>query len=55
MIDKVRDNPGQRGLVTANGGFLTEHAAGIYSTEPADWSANDRFEKLPKQQDGLWR
>ncbi len=34
MADVLRSDPGSRGLVTANGGFLTKHAAGIYSTEP---------------------
>lgn len=34
MIDKLRDNPGTYGLVTANGGYLEKHAAGIYSTVP---------------------
>lgn len=32
MLDKVRENPGKFGMVTANGGYLTKHAAGIYST-----------------------
>ncbi|MBT7665518.1 MAG: acetyl-CoA acetyltransferase, partial [Rhodospirillaceae bacterium] len=49
MVDKVRGNPGTFGIVTANGGYLTEHAAGIYSTEPspipksgeAPWSRED--------------
>lgn len=30
----LRAKPGSKGLVTANGGFLTKHAFGIYSTEP---------------------
>ena len=29
----LREQPGQRGLVTANGGYLTKHAFGVYSTE----------------------
>lgn len=33
MIEVLRDNPGKKGLVTANGGFLTKHAFGVYSTE----------------------
>lgn len=35
MVDKVRGEPGTFGIVTANGGYLTEHAAGIYSTHPS--------------------
>lgn len=35
MADRVRAEPGAKGMVTANGGFLTKHAAGIYSTEPS--------------------
>ena len=30
----LREEPGSIGLVTANGGFLTKHALGLYSTEP---------------------
>jgi acetyl-CoA C-acetyltransferase len=33
MGEVLRENPGQRGLCTANGGFLTKHAFGVYSTE----------------------
>ena len=34
MADTLRAAPGTYGLVTANGGYLTKHSAGIYSTEP---------------------
>jgi acetyl-CoA C-acetyltransferase len=34
MAGVLRDDPGSVGLVTANGGFITKHAFGIYSTEP---------------------
>ena len=34
MCSVLRAHPGDRGLVTANGGFVTKHALGIYSTEP---------------------
>ena len=30
----LRDDPGALGLVTANGGYITKHAFGVYSTEP---------------------
>ncbi|WP_420446843.1 acetyl-CoA acetyltransferase [Candidatus Poriferisodalis sp.] len=34
MAGVLRDNPGTFGLCSANGGYLTKHAFGIYSTEP---------------------
>ncbi len=34
MVEKLKDNAGKFGLVTANGGYLGKHAAGIYSTTP---------------------
>jgi acetyl-CoA C-acetyltransferase len=34
MAEVLREDPGARGLVTANGGYLTKHAFGVYSTEP---------------------
>jgi acetyl-CoA C-acetyltransferase len=34
MVQRVRARPGIKGLVTANGNYLTKHSAGIYSTEP---------------------
>ncbi len=34
MMERVRATPGTRGLVTANGNYVTKHSAGIYSTEP---------------------
>ena len=30
----LRERPGEIGLVTSNGGFITKHAFGVYSTEP---------------------
>ncbi len=33
-VELLRENPGGKALVTANGGFLTKHAFGVYSTEP---------------------
>jgi acetyl-CoA C-acetyltransferase len=35
MMTRVRSAPGSRGLVTANGNYLTKQSAGIYSTTPA--------------------
>ncbi|MCU1497254.1 MAG: putative acetyl-CoA acetyltransferase [Acidimicrobiales bacterium] len=34
MVDRLRAEAGAVGLVTANGGFLTKHAFGVYSTTP---------------------
>ena len=52
MINVLRDDSGSLGLVSANGGFLTKHAIGLYSTEPpaggfraAD--VQDRVDQVP--------
>jgi len=34
MAHVLREDPGSVGLVTANGGFITKHAFGVYSTQP---------------------
>jgi acetyl-CoA C-acetyltransferase len=34
MADRLRDEPGSLGLVSANGGFITKHAFGVYGTAP---------------------
>jgi acetyl-CoA C-acetyltransferase len=36
MITKVRSKPGSKGLVTANGNYVTKQSAGIYSTTPLE-------------------
>ncbi len=36
MMGRLRERSGVRGLVTANGNYLTKHSAGIYATEPPD-------------------
>ncbi len=41
MADRVRADPASTGLVTANGGYLTKHAFGVYRTRPP---ASGRFE-----------
>lgn len=33
-VTRLRDEGSATGLVTANGGFLTKHAVGVYGTEP---------------------
>ncbi|NGP05127.1 acetyl-CoA acetyltransferase [Rhodococcus sp. 14C212] len=34
MLTRLREAPGSYGLVTANSGYLTKHAMGVYRTEP---------------------
>ena len=50
-VQRVRADRGAFALVGANGGWMSKYATGIYSTAPADWSANDRFAVLPKATD----
>ncbi|HEX5380474.1 MAG TPA: acetyl-CoA acetyltransferase [Phenylobacterium sp.] len=38
MVAALRARPGAYGFVGANGGMLSKYGAGVYSTEPADWS-----------------
>ena len=42
MVEALRQDPGTFGLVGANGGYLSKHAVGVYSTTaPAVWQAHD--------------
>jgi acetyl-CoA C-acetyltransferase len=34
MAEQLVADPGKRGLITANGGYLTKHSFGVYGTEP---------------------
>ncbi len=34
MAESLVGSPGSRGLITANGGYLTKHSIGIYGSEP---------------------
>lgn len=34
MVELLREHPGTRGFITANGGNLYKHAHGVYSSEP---------------------
>jgi acetyl-CoA C-acetyltransferase len=34
MVERLRDDPGSKGLVTGNGWYLTKHAASVWSSEP---------------------
>lgn len=41
LVDKLRVDPAAYGLITANGGFLSKHAAGIYSCVPYEQTHPD--------------
>ena len=49
MAEKLVQAPGTRGLITANGGYLTKHAFGVYSAEPPP--ANFRWEDVQEAVD----
>nr|WP_298931027.1 acetyl-CoA acetyltransferase [uncultured Erythrobacter sp.] len=46
-VHRVREDRGAFALVGANGGVMGKYATGIYSTQPADWSSNDRYMVVP--------
>lgn len=56
MMNKLRANPGTKGLLNGNGWFVTKHSIGVYSTEPAgdEWSREAqsdiqaRIDAMPK-------
>lgn len=56
MSDVLRSDPGALGLCTANGGYLTKHAFGVYGTEPPAagvfrWrSTQDEVDALPSRE-----
>ena len=46
MVDVLRNDPGEFGLVTANGGNIQKHSFGVYSTDPPEHgfrTANPQF------------
>jgi len=49
-VARVRADRGEYALVSANGGLMSYYTTGLYSTEPADWSANDRYLIVPNSQ-----
>jgi acetyl-CoA C-acetyltransferase len=51
MAGVLRDDPGSVGVCTANGGFLTKHAIGVYSTEPP--ASGFRWEDVQDQVDAV--
>jgi acetyl-CoA C-acetyltransferase len=34
IVDRLRDQPGRRGIASANGGYVSKISMGLYSTEP---------------------
>ena len=45
MVERLRKDPGSFGVVGANGGFLSKHSAGVYSTTPVStWQPFDSSE-----------
>ncbi|MEM7689831.1 MAG: acetyl-CoA acetyltransferase [Pseudomonadota bacterium] len=50
-IQRVRGDAGSFAFVGANGGWMSKYSSGVYSTAPADWSGNDRFDVLPEARD----
>lgn len=43
LVENLRKDSGSFGMVYANGGWMSKHATGIYSTQPVlgEWQAND--------------
>ena len=54
VVDDLREQPGEYGLVWANGGFATKHAFGVYSTTPPTSFQHDkpqsRVDSLPRRE-----
>ena len=55
MAEVLREAPGSRGLVTANGGLLTKHAFGVYSSAPPERpfrhaEPQDEIDALPRRE-----
>lgn len=44
MVSRLRRAPERRGLIGANGGFLSKYAVGVYSTTPAAYVYHDNAE-----------
>jgi acetyl-CoA C-acetyltransferase len=54
IVSELREQPGEFGLVWANGGYATKHAFGVYSTTPtAEFrhaSPQDEIDALPRRE-----
>jgi acetyl-CoA C-acetyltransferase len=56
MAELLVSHPGRLGLITANGGYLTKHSFGVYSTEPpTEFRWEDTQEQVDREPtcDGL--
>jgi acetyl-CoA C-acetyltransferase len=53
MAEVLREDPGSRGLVSGNGGWLAKHAFAVYSTDPP--ADGFRYENLQEQVDAFPR
>jgi acetyl-CoA C-acetyltransferase len=54
MTARLRDDPGTAGLCSANGGYLSKHAIGVYSTRPPGHgfrhlSVQEEVDHLPRR------
>lgn len=45
-VQKVRKDRGSYALVGANGGVMSKYATGIYSTDPASWNDQIRYDRM---------
>jgi acetyl-CoA C-acetyltransferase len=55
MVQRLRHEPGAFGFVSANGGYVTKHAFGVYSTTPPDEPfraahPQDEVDALPRRE-----
>ena len=54
VVQDLREQPGEYGLVWANGGYATKHAFGVYSTTPPDEFRHDdpqaEIDRLPRRE-----
>ena len=51
MVHKLRENPGDKGLVTGNGWYLTKHSAAVLSSAPKESAPRDGLiAELPSMQ-----
>jgi acetyl-CoA C-acetyltransferase len=54
MVTELREQPGEFGLVWANGGYATKHAFGVYSTAPPAGfrhaKPQDEIDALPRRE-----
>ena len=55
LVGELRERPGERGLIWANGGYATKHSFGVYSTDPPAApfrreSPQDEIDQLPRRE-----